>query len=74
MRLVEITISDQKEAILKRVGEEVILNDAHYKWRHGILQKDPREHDTYQLKLISEKFYLTLNYNNLNSLLEVSPI
>jgi len=72
MRLVEIAIEDQKEAILKRIGKEVIINDDHRPWRHGIIQGDP-QFDVYQLALTSEEYILRLHYHDLKNLLEVYP-
>lgn len=71
MRLLEIEIDDQKEAIQKRWGKEVIVRDEHRMWKHGILERDTCPYETYQLNPAGEGETIRLHYHDLITLLEV---
>ncbi len=70
MRLREIILDDQKQAVSSNLGKEVILNDEHRLWQHGILQEDGHPQITYKLELLDREETLILHYHDLLVLLE----
>ena len=78
MRLYEVNISKEggAENVLKKyMGDEVILEDAHEYWCHGVLAK-PGISGDYCIKLADgevklERSHLDLNFHDLKHLLLV---
>ncbi len=86
MNVEEISLKDdvnKKKKIEENIGKEVILNDEHRGWKHGILMKEEGmgagdfqfnpSGERYNLKLIKHKEKLLLCYNDLNQLLVLTP-
>ena len=66
-------VSSKQEAIRKNLGKEVILNDFHNRWCHGIVLGEKTDNMTYYINILSaigeKRFY----YSNLNQLLLLTP-
>ena len=86
MNVEEISLgddADKKKKIEENIGKEVILNDEHHSWKHGILMKEEGIGDgdfqfnpsgeRYQLKLIKHKEKLLLCYDDVKQLLVLTP-
>lgn len=67
------SVSSKQEAIRKNLGKEVILNDAHNSWCHGILLGEKGDNMTYHIKILSARGERRFDYSNLNQLLLLTP-
>jgi hypothetical protein len=63
---------DKQKAIRSNLGKEVVLNDFHNSWLHGVLLKEEEDNEVYQINL----FHRTkqLHYHNLKQLLVLTPL
>ena len=69
-------VDDKRKAIEDNLGKEVIVNDKHHLWKHGILIDENKDSEgnhsisgeRYKLKL-EKSNYLSLDYEDLEKLL-----
>ncbi len=66
------TEESKKDAIQKNLGEQVILNDDHNNWCHGVLLNESYFQDVYQMKIVDARKNKQLHYHDLNQLLIIS--
>ena len=76
MRLEEIKFEDSEEGRIKAIqgceGEEVIVNDEHKDWIHGILLRSAAP-GAYRIKSKNPDKEERLSYHDLQTLLKVVP-
>ena len=68
------TEESKRDAIQKYSGRQVILNDAHENWAHGVLLKDRHDSKAYQMKIADGRRERQLRYYDLNQLMVVSNL
>ena len=68
-------IKDKQKAIRDNIGKEVILNDFHNNWCHGILLKEDEDDRevVYQINILNAKGARQLHYHDLKQLLILKP-
>ena len=75
MILEEITLGkdndSKRKAIQDNLGQQVILNDFHQNWAHGVLLKEGYDNEVYRIKIADGKGQRQLHYNDLNQLLVI---
>ena len=75
MILEEITLGqtteDKKDAVQKNLGQQVILNDDHNDWCHGVLLNERYDNEVYQMKIADGRGQRQLHYHDLNKLLVI---
>ena len=73
MILEEITLGQteesKKDAVQKNLGQQVILNDNHNGWCHGVLLNERYDNEVYQMKIADGRGKRQLHYHDLNQLL-----
>ena len=73
MRLEEITlnkdIESKRKAIRDNLGRQVLLNDSHEKWCHGVLLGEDCKDVLYSIKIADIRELKSLYYHDLNQLL-----
>jgi len=76
MRLKEITLGETREskeyAVQKNLGRQVILNDDHHDWCHGVLLNEGYDKEVYQMEIVDGGGQRQLHYHDLNQLLVIS--
>ena len=69
---VALTTDDSKRtAIQGYFNHEVILNDEHEGWCHGIVLNERHDNEVYQLKILDGRRQRQMHYHDLNQLLVV---
>lgn len=64
---------DKRDKIQKNLGKEVILNDNHNRWMHGVLLIGGNDSGVYQIKILHTNEKKQLHYHDLNQLLVLNP-
>jgi len=67
--LLEDNETDKREKIQANLGREVILNDGHNLWVHGILLTEGSDDQVYQINMFNAIGKRQLHYHDLNQLL-----
>lgn len=63
------TEESKREAVQKNLGQQVILNDAHEQWCHGVLFTNGNDNEVYQMEIADGRGQRQLHYHDLNQLL-----
>ena len=63
------TEDSKREAVQKNLGQQVILNDGHEEWCHGVLLEKGYDNEVYQMKVADGRGQRQLHYHDLNQLL-----
>ncbi len=63
------TKDSKRDAIQKNLGQQVILNDDHESWCHGVLLNQGYDTEVYQMKIADGRQQRQLHYHDLNKLL-----
>ncbi|MBU2104808.1 MAG: hypothetical protein KKF67_03475 [Nanoarchaeota archaeon] len=75
MILKEITLGQteesKKDVVQKNLGQQVILNDDHNDWCHGVLLNERYDNEVYQMKIADGRGQRQLHYHDLNQLLVI---
>jgi len=75
MILEEITLGQteesKKDTVQKNLGQQVILNDDHNGWCHGVLLTERYNNEVYQMKIADGRRQRQLHYHNLNQILVI---
>jgi hypothetical protein len=74
MMLDEIALTDddsKKKAIQKYFNHEVILNDFHEEWCHGVILTERHDNEVYQLKILDGRRQRQMHYHDLKQLIVV---
>jgi len=66
------TEESKRDAIRENLGEQVILNDDHNNWCHGIILNKGYDNKVYQMIIADKWGQIQLHYNDLNQLLVIS--
>ncbi len=66
------TEESKRDAIQKNLGKQVILNDDHNDWCHGVLLNDKYDNEVYQMKIADGRGQRQLHYHDLNQMLVIS--
>jgi len=65
------TEESKREAVQKNLGQQVILNDYHNNWCHGVLLNERYDNEVYQMKVADGRGQRQLHYHDLNQLLVI---
>ncbi|PIX28083.1 MAG: hypothetical protein COZ66_01445 [Candidatus Huberarchaeum crystalense] len=66
------TEDSKREAVQKNLGQQVILNDDHEEWCHGVLLTERYDNEVYQMKVADGRGQRQLHYHDLNQLLVIA--
>jgi hypothetical protein len=74
MILEEVVLEDdneyaQRKAVQDNLGQQVILNDEHEHWVHGVIQNQGYDHEVYTIKIADGRKERELHYHDLNQIL-----
>ena len=59
----------KRDAILKSLGQQVILLDEHNGWCHGVLLTEGNDDKVYQIKIVDYRNNRSFHYHDLHELL-----
>ena len=65
------TEESKREAVQKNLGQQVILNDYHNNWCHGVLLNERYDNEVHQMKVADGRGQRQLHYHDLNQLLVI---
>ena len=65
------TEDSKRNAIKDNLGQQVILNDDHNDWCHGLLLKEKFDNQVYQMNIADGRGKRQLHYHDLNQLLVI---
>ena len=65
------TEDSKREAVRKNLGQQVILNDCHEEWCHGVLLTEGCDNKVYQMDIADGRRKRQLHYHDLNQLLVI---
>jgi len=65
------TEEDKREVIKKNLGQQVILNDEHFGWLHGVLLNEKYDDEVYQMKISDGRGQRQFHYDDVNQLLVI---
>ncbi|MEK6892884.1 MAG: hypothetical protein AABX07_01645 [Nanoarchaeota archaeon] len=65
------TSDSKREAVQENLGQQVIINDTHNSWCHGVILKEGYDNEVYQAQLKDERGKMQFHYHDLNTLLRI---